>query len=201
MIHEWDWQLGSTMTNTCSERREGGTLWLSVLFTLLMPAIFAMDVATGYQFRLSDLYCVVALLMSRLAGIGAGQAIVSTGFLLTLASVADAYGFTAAALLHAAISLALLGAVAIFILRSDRATVSRPVLFRRDQNDDDGEVLLLNDLRQPLSVVLSDSRASLRWLKREQPDLPEAMLCAQRIVTNATRAGEMISAMGQRVTH
>ena len=49
--------------------------------------------------------------------------------------------------------------------------------------------------------MLSDSRASLRWLKREQPDLPEAMLCAQRIVTNATRAGKMISAMGERVVH
>jgi hypothetical protein len=198
MIHEWDWQLGSTMTNACSERRGGGTLWLPVLFTLLMPAIFAVDVATGYQFRLSDLYCVVALLMSRLAGVVAAQAIVSAGFLLTLASVADAYGFTAAALLHAAVSLALLGAVAIFLLRGERAMLPMRASLVGDHDD---EVLLLNDLRQPLSVVLSDSRASLRWLKREQPDLPEAMLCVQRIVTNATRAGDMISAMGQRVTH
>ena len=47
-------------------------------------------------------------------------------------------------------------------------------------------------------MLLSDSRASLRWLKREQPDLPEALLCAQRIVTNAARAGEMISAIAPR---
>jgi hypothetical protein len=197
MIHAWDWQLGSTMTNACSERREGGTLWIPILVTLLMAAIFAVDVATGYQFRLSDLYCVVALLMLRLAGAGAAQAIVSAGFLLTLASVADAFGLTAAALVHGAVSLVLLGAVAIFILRGDR--VMSPSL-GGDRAGHGGE-LLLNDLRQPLSVVLSDSRASLRWLKREQPDLPEALLCAQRIVINATRAGKMISAMGERVTH
>jgi hypothetical protein len=198
MVHEWDWQLGLTMTNTCSERREGGALWLSVLLTLLMPTIFAADVATGYQFRLSDLYCVVALLMSRLAGIGAAQAIVSAGFLLTLGSVADAYGLTAAALVHAVVSLALLAAVAIMLSR--RAVVAPRALLVGGRGDQ-CEGLLLNDLRQPLSVVLSDSRASLRWLKREQPDLPEVMLCAQRIVTNATRAGEMISAIGQRVIH
>jgi hypothetical protein len=197
MIHAWDWQLGSTMTNACSERREGGTLWIPILVTLLMAAIFAVDVATGYQFRLSDLYCVVALLMLRLAGAGAAQAIVSAGFLLTLASVADAFGLTAVALVHGAVSLVLLGAVAIFILRGDR--VMSPSL-GGDRAGHGGE-LLLNDLRQPLSVVLSDSRASLRWLKREQPDLPEALLCAQRIVINATRAGKMISAMGERVTH
>jgi hypothetical protein len=198
------WQLGLTMTNTCSEHREGGTLWLSILFTLLMPAIFAVDVATGYQFRLSDLYCVIALLMARLAGVGAAQAIVSAGFLLTLASVADTYGFTVAALVHAAVSLALLGAVAIFILRGDRADLRLQVATAARLGavaHAHGEPPLLDDLRQPLSVVLSDSRASLRWLKREQPDLPEALMCAQRIVTNATRAGEMISAMGHRVTH
>jgi hypothetical protein len=197
MIQLWHRQLGSTMTNACLERREGGTPWLPFLFTVLMLAIFAVDVATGYKFRLSDLYCVVALLMSRLAGIAAAQAIASAGFLLTLATVADGYGFTAAAVVHAAVSLALLGAVTIFLLRSDRVAMLRRQV--DDHRDGRGEVLLLNDLRQPLSVVLSDSRASLRWLKREQPDLPEALLCAQRIVSNATRAGEMISAMGPRV--
>jgi hypothetical protein len=200
MIHAWDWQLGSTMTNACSERREGVTLWIPILVTLLMAAIFAMDVATGYQFRLSDLYCIVALLMLRLAGAGAAQAVVSAGFLLTLASVADAFGLTAAALVHGAVSLVLLGAVAIFLLRGDRVAIPPPTPLGSDRAGP-CEELLLNDLRQPLSVVLSDSRASLRWLKREEPDLPEALLCAQRIVVNATRAGKMISAMGERVTH
>jgi hypothetical protein len=191
MIHAWDWQLGSTMTNACSKRREGGLRWLPILFILLMPAIFAVDVATGYRFGLSDLYCIVALMMWRLSGVAPAQAAVSVGFLLTLVSAIDVHSPTA--LVHAAISIALLGAVSVFILRDRRvgldaqgrasmAGVSAP---------------LLDELRQPLSVLLSDGRASLRWLKREQPDLPEALLCAQRIVTNAARAGEMISTIGR----
>src|SRR3569833_4013836 len=106
------------MTNACLLLPDRGTLWLPILFTVLMLISFAVDVATGYQFRLSDLYCIVALLMSRLGGIAAAEAIASGGFLLTLASVADAHGLTAAALVHAAVSLALLGAVAIRSARS-----------------------------------------------------------------------------------
>jgi len=187
------------MTNACSERREGGPRWLSIPFMLLMPAIFAADVATGYRFGLSDLYCVVALMMWRLTGVGPAQAVVSAGFLLTLASVVDAPDPTGVALVHAAISITLLGVVSVFILHGGRADLS-------GQGGPDARSKApvagvpapqLDELRQPLSVLLSDGRASLRWLKREQPDLPEALLCAQRIVTNATRAGEMISVIGR----
>jgi len=185
------------MTNVCSRRHEGGLRWLPALFILLMPAIFAADVATGYRFGLSDLYCIIALMMWRLSGVGPAQAVVSVGFLLTLASVIDSQSSTT--LVHAAISIALLGAVSIFILRGARADLSR-----RGRAESQSRTAitgvpapLLDELRQPLSVLLSDGRASLRWLKREQPDLPEALLCAQRIVTNAARAGEMISALGR----
>lgn len=200
MIHVWDWQSGSTMTNASSERGGKGRLWLPAMITLLMPAIFAADVATGYEFRLSDLYCILAVLMARVAGARRAQVIVSVGLMLAVASVADAYGVSAAALVHGAISLGLLGAASMFVWRSDRPTVPprtavvEPAAIAVPSP-------LLNELRQPLSVLLSDSRASLRWLKRDQPDLPEALLCAQRIVTNARRAGEMISAMGQHALH
>jgi len=184
------------MRNRCSEWREDGPRRFPILFTLLMPAIFAVDVATGYHFGLSDLYCVVALAMWRLSGVGPAQALVSAGFLLTLASIVDVHGPTE--LVHAAISITLLGAVSIFILRGERADA--PARQRVDTREalPVAAAPLLDELRQPLSVLLSDGRASLRWLKREQPDLPEALLCAQRIVTNAVRAGEMISANGRQ---
>jgi hypothetical protein len=186
------------MRNTCSEWREDGPLRFPILFTLLMPAIFAVDVATGYRFGVSDLYCVVALVVWRLSGVGPAQALVSAGFLLTLASIVDVHGPTE--LVHAAISITLLVAVSMFILRGERGdSSSQP---RADGHGASSLVAvpspLLDELRQPLSVLLSDGRASLRWLKREQPDLPEALLCAQRIVRNAVRAGEMISANGRQ---
>lgn len=197
MIDGGVWQLGSTMTNACSKRREGGLRWSPVLCILLMPVIFAADVATGHRFGLSDLYCIVALMTLRLVGPRQARALISAGFLLTLASVVDSHD--PSALVHAAISITLLGAVSIFIPRHARAD---PML--RADADAEGKAAitgvpapLLDELRQPLSVLLSDGRASLRWLKREQPDLPEALLCAQRIVTNAARAGEMIAAIGR----
>lgn len=163
-----------------------------------MPAIFAADVATGYRFGLSDLYCIVALMTLRLVGPRPARALISAGFLLILASVVDSHD--PSALVHAAISITLLGAVSLFILRGARADLSRKGRADLQINASVAGVPapLLDELRQPLSVLLSDGRASLRWLKREQPDLPEALLCAQRIVTNAARAGEMISAIGQR---
>jgi hypothetical protein len=147
---------------------------------------------------LSDLYCVVALVMWRLSGVPAAQALVSAGFLLILASIVDVHGPTE--LVNAAISIALLGAVSVFILRGERAELQsqRRSAPRGTSSAAAVPAPLLDELRQPLSVLLFDGRASLRWLKREQPDLPEAMLCAQRIVTNAVRAGEMISALGSR---
>ncbi|WP_407158026.1 hypothetical protein [Bradyrhizobium sp. STM 3557] len=161
-----------------------------------MPAIFAIDVATGYRFGLSDLYCIVALMTLRLAGPRPARAVVSAGFLLILASVVDSHH--PSALVHAAISIALLGTVSLFILRGARADLWRHRADVASKSAVAGVPRpLLDELRQPLSVLLSDGRASLRWLKREQPDLPEALLCAQRIVTNAARAGEMIAAIGR----
>ena len=184
------------MTHACSEWREDGLRWFPILFTLLMPAIFAVEVATSDRFGLSDLYCVVVLVMWRLSGIGPAQALASAGFLLTLASIVDVHGPTE--LVHAAVSIALLGTVSMFIQHGERAgrASQRSVDARNASPGVPGP--LLDELRQPLSVLLSDGRASLRWLKREQPDLPEALLCAQRIVTNAVRAGEMISAVGRQ---
>jgi hypothetical protein len=186
------------MTHACSEWREDGLRWSPILFTLLMPAIFAVDVATGYRFGLSDLYGVVALVMWRLSGVGPAQALVSAGFLLTLASIVDVHGPTE--VVHAAVSIALLGAVSMFILHGERAgRAPQRSIDAPDTSPAPGVPgPLLDELRQPLSVLLSDGRASLRWLKREQPDLPEALLCAQRIVTNAVRAGEMITAVGRQ---
>ena len=111
------------MTNACSKQREDGLRWMPLLFILLMPAIFAVDVATGYHFGLANLYCIVALMMWRLSGLGPAQAVVSVGFLLTLASVVDVHSPTV--LVHAAISIALLGAVSVFILRDGHADPSQ----------------------------------------------------------------------------
>ena len=180
--------------------------WPVVLLTMLVPAIFAADLATSYEFHLSDLYCVIVLIASHVAGPRIARAIASAAVLLTLASMAAASGPLSSVITSGVISIILLGAVVLFVSRG-RSTIPPRDAVREDartlalegQGHDDTArpnlPPLLDELRQPLSVLLSDGRACLRWLKREQPDLSEAMQCAQRMVTNAARAGDLLTSL------
>ncbi len=51
---------------------------------------------------------------------------------------------------------------------------------------------IAHELRQPLAAMAMNGSATLRWLNREIPDLPEAREAAARIVREAHRADEVI---------
>jgi C4-dicarboxylate-specific signal transduction histidine kinase len=46
---------------------------------------------------------------------------------------------------------------------------------------------------QPLGAIVTNAEASLRWLARETPDIPEARSAVERIVLAAHRASAVIS--------
>jgi signal transduction histidine kinase/PAS domain-containing protein len=52
---------------------------------------------------------------------------------------------------------------------------------------------LAHEIKQPISAAVTDARTCLRWLRRDKPELAEASEAASRIVTDATRAAEIIS--------
>jgi signal transduction histidine kinase len=52
---------------------------------------------------------------------------------------------------------------------------------------------LAHEIKQPISAAVTDSRTCLRWLRRDEPDVAEASEAASRIVTDVTRATEIIS--------
>jgi len=52
---------------------------------------------------------------------------------------------------------------------------------------------LAHEIKQPISAAVTDARTCLRWLRREEPDLSEARETASRVVTDVTRAAEIIS--------
>ena len=56
---------------------------------------------------------------------------------------------------------------------------------------------LAHEIKQPISAALTDARTCLRWLSRDQPDVPEAQEAASRLVKDATCATEIISRIGQ----
>jgi PAS domain S-box-containing protein len=51
---------------------------------------------------------------------------------------------------------------------------------------------IAHELRQPLSALITNASAGLRWLNRAEPDLDEASAALRRIVENGTRASSVI---------
>ena len=52
---------------------------------------------------------------------------------------------------------------------------------------------LAHEVTQPLSAIILNGNACLRWLSAEPPDLTEARKSVERIVRDATRTGEVIA--------
>jgi PAS domain S-box-containing protein len=55
---------------------------------------------------------------------------------------------------------------------------------------------LAHEIKQPITAAVTDARTCLRWLGRDEPDVPEARAAASRLVTDVTRAAEIISRIG-----
>ena len=52
---------------------------------------------------------------------------------------------------------------------------------------------LSHELKQPITAAITNARTCLRWLARDEPDLPEARDAATRAVEDGNRAAEVIS--------
>src|ERR1700682_2968729 len=51
---------------------------------------------------------------------------------------------------------------------------------------------LAHEIRQPISAAVTNAKTCSRWLGRDDPDVPEAREAASRIVTDVTRAADII---------
>jgi signal transduction histidine kinase len=52
---------------------------------------------------------------------------------------------------------------------------------------------LAHEIKQPISAAVTDANTCLRWLRRDEPNMIEACEAASRIVTDVTRAADIIS--------
>jgi PAS domain S-box-containing protein len=55
---------------------------------------------------------------------------------------------------------------------------------------------LAHEIKQPIAAALTDAKTCLRWLSRDQPDVPEAQEAASRLVRDTTRATEIVNRIG-----
>jgi PAS domain S-box-containing protein len=51
---------------------------------------------------------------------------------------------------------------------------------------------IAHEINQPLAAIVTSGEAALRWLGRDQPDLPEARAALGRVISDGRRAGEVI---------
>ena len=51
---------------------------------------------------------------------------------------------------------------------------------------------IAHEINQPLAAMVTDAQAGLRWLTREQPELPAARAAVERIAREGLRAGEVV---------
>jgi signal transduction histidine kinase len=52
---------------------------------------------------------------------------------------------------------------------------------------------LAHEIKQPITAAVTNARTCLRWLGRDDPDVSEASEAASRLVTDVTRAADIIS--------
>jgi PAS domain S-box-containing protein len=71
-------------------------------------------------------------------------------------------------------------------LRADLAHVNRVSML--------GELAasVSHELKQPIAAAMTDAKTCVRWLKRDQPSVEEAIAAAMRIVNDGSRATEII---------
>ena len=71
-------------------------------------------------------------------------------------------------------------------LRADLAHVNRVSML--------GELAasVSHELKQPIAAAMTNAKTCMRWLKRDQPDVDEALDATSRIVNDGTRATEII---------
>ena len=55
---------------------------------------------------------------------------------------------------------------------------------------------LAHEIRQPIAAAVTDANTCLRWLVRADPDLEEGREAARRVVTDVTRAADIITSIG-----
>jgi C4-dicarboxylate-specific signal transduction histidine kinase len=54
---------------------------------------------------------------------------------------------------------------------------------------------IAHEINQPLSAIVANSQAGLRWLARADPDLDEVRKVLNRIADDGRRAGEVLSSI------
>jgi C4-dicarboxylate-specific signal transduction histidine kinase len=171
--------------------------------------IFAADALSPLQGAVAVLYVVVVLLVAH-AG-ATGRAVLATGIacgLLALgAFLADHLNEPLnAAHVRLGVSLVAIAATTLLSMEQRRADAERnEVRARLEQTSAElahaarvstlGQLAasIAHEVNQPLSAIITYGKSGKRWLGRDVPDLREVETCLDHIVSNGSRAADVIA--------
>ncbi|NLR96641.1 serine/threonine protein kinase [Rhizobium sp. P38BS-XIX] len=173
-------------------------LWLGI--AVLAGLIFIGDTITDLEIAFAVLYVSVILLSVYSGRTGAIAVVgIACAALTILSYFLTRHGASQAGLFNGILSLIAIGAttyLAIKIEKSDAtARQAQSELARMSRLMIVGELgtSIAHEVSQPITAIAANGNAALRWLAATPPDQHEARRAIERIVTDAGRAGDVIT--------
>lgn len=175
---------------------------------MVAALVFAADLLSPVQGAVAVLYVISVLLATR---IGSVKAVLGTGIacalLAIIAFLSDHLGEPLnAAHVRFGVSLVAIAAVTLLSVAEHRAEAERDEARRRlEQTSAElahaarvstlGQLAasIAHEVNQPLSAIITYGKSGKRWLGREEPDLTEVEACLDQIVSNGSRAADVIA--------
>ncbi|EJK79959.1 sensor histidine kinase [Rhizobium sp. AP16] len=176
---------------------EAPLMWLGI--TLLAALIFVADTVTNLEIAFAVLYVSVILISVRSGRPGAVMVVGIVCAVLTIVSYClTRHGDSQSGTVNGAISLLAIAATTYLAIRIEateaRARQAQSELARMSRIMTMGELStsIAHEVSQPITAIVANGNAALRWLSATPPDQEEARRALDRIVKDAGRAGEVI---------
>lgn len=182
-----------------AERTRLAGPFLPVIAIVVAAAIFVVDTLTDLEIAAAALYVIVILLSVRFCERRGIMLIGAACVVLTLISLAlTRTGTPYSGTINAFISIATIAATTYLVLRIDSAQTA--IDETRTQLAHVGRVTTLGELtasiahevNQPLTAVVTNANAGMRWLAAAPPNIGEANRTLERIVRDANRASDIV---------
>ncbi|HEV2573226.1 MAG TPA: ATP-binding protein [Beijerinckiaceae bacterium] len=179
-------------------------LWLGIVLSSAL--IFVADTLTNFEIAFAVLYVAVILLSARAGRPRAIIAVgISCGLLTGLSYALTRYGNPESGLTNGALSLLAIVTTTYLAYKSETAEAStretQADLARMARITSIGELAtsIAHEVSQPLTAIVANANAAMRWLAAEPPSQDEAKQALNRVVADAARAGEVIGRVRQLV--
>lgn len=166
---------------------------------ILLGGIFVADTLTRYEIAIAAFYSAVILAMSRMLS---RRAIIGLGCACALLTVFSFLlspgGALESGIVNSSISLVVICITTYLVVAIDTARTAaqraNEQLMRigRIQSLHGLTSSIAHEINQPLAAIVTSAEASKRWLQHAPPQIERASLAVDRILVDATRAGEII---------